>query len=58
MRRVGEAGVDAEVLGEGHGRDVVADAVDVAQLQTGVVERLADHRRLESAAAEVELPGR
>ena len=57
-RAVDEPGVEVEVLGDPGGDARAADAVDVGEREAGVVERLADHRRLEHAAARVELTGR
>ena len=51
-RAVGEAGMDAEVLGEQHRRHRVAHAVDVGEREAGVGERSFDHRDFEGAARE------
>ncbi len=56
-RRIREPGSDTEVLGEAHRRHVMTHPVDVAQFEPGVVERRAHHRRLELAAAPIELAG-
>ena len=56
-RAVDEARVEVEVLGDAGGDARAADAVDVVEGEAGVVERLADHRRLEHAAAGLELTG-
>ena len=46
--------MDAEVLGDARRRTSVADAVDVVDREAGVGERLADHRRFERPAVELE----
>ena len=51
------ARVQVEVLGDAGGDARAAHAVDVVEGEPGVVERLADHRRLEHAAAGLELTG-
>ena len=57
-RAVGEAGMDAEVLGEQHRRHRVAHAVDVVEREAGVGERSFHHRDLERASVQIELSGR
>ena len=55
--RLDERRVQAQVLGEGHGRLGVADAVDVGQGEPGVLERAEHHGDLELATRAVELAG-
>ena len=49
--------MDTQVLGEGHGRLGVADAVDVGQREAGVLERIEHHGHLELTPGAVQLTG-